>query len=175
MTTDIRNFHTDLKIGELAEQELKRILLKNRFTTSVDKVDHISNGYDLHLKYCIGEHIEELRIEVKTLKGCVQTGVIEQWADNARTKRPHWMNMGDTDRIYFQNRKENMWYAYNAKEVAEWIKAQPESTIRANNDCKDDSGWLLMFYWDSSKYSSHNYNKKFDMPGFIKKFKGECK
>jgi len=171
MTTDIRAFDSDLEIGEEAEKELKRIILAKDRTALVRKVDHIKNGYDLHLTHMIGSEAIEVRIEVKSLAGGYPTGVIEQWANDARTVRPHWMKMGDTDRLYFKNRKENMWYVYDAVEVANWIKEQPESNIRANNNCKDDSGWILKFNWEPSTNSG--YNRSYRMPGFIRKFKGE--
>ena len=173
MTTDIRNFNGDLEIGEEAERELKRIILAKDPTAIVRKVDHASNGYDLHLTHKVGNEEIVVRIEVKSLAGGYPTGVIEQWANDARTVRPHWMKMGDTDRLYFKNRKENMWYVYDAVEVADWIKSQPESNIRANNNCKDDSGWILKFNWGPT--AEAGYNKSYRMPGFIRKFRGESR
>jgi hypothetical protein len=165
-----RNFKVDEELGRLAELELERIIKLKLSRTKVEKMPWEKVGYDLKLTAEYDGVIVTQNIEVKSLAGGYATGVIEQWADDKRTRRPHWMKMGDTDRIYFFDRSKNYWFVYDAKEVAQWIEIQPESNLRALNNNEDDSGWILKFYWDGV-----GTNDSYKMPGFIKKFKGERK
>lgn len=157
----MRNFKTDLELGEQAEKELFVLLMRQESVVKVEKVNYRQNGYDLKVTY-IKDGIEKIsRIEVKTLAGVVRgeernTGAVEVWANDQQTKRPWWWLKGDTDLVAFKNRKRNKWYFYDAPELIKFLENYKGKMVRSQIPNEDDSGWLAMFYW-----SPEDYNKDY--------------
>jgi len=138
----MRDFHTDLDLGKLAEREMFMLLAARPAVTAIKMTDWTKVGYDI--SYQINGEVRSL--EVKSLGGGYPTGVVEVWADDAKTKRPHW---GDADLIAFKDRSKNKWFIYEVAEVTKFLGAVPDGDLtRANNGCKDDSGWIVKFKWD---------------------------
>jgi hypothetical protein len=137
-----RTFHTDLDLGKQAEREMFVILAKREDITGIKMTDWTKVGYDISYQLADGT---VKNMEVKSLAGGYPTGVVEVWCDDAKTKRPHW---GEADVIAFKNRKEDKWYVYDALEVVNYLATVPDSSLtRANNGCKDDSGFIVKFKW----------------------------
>jgi hypothetical protein len=162
----MRNFHSDLKIGEEAEKEFAKSLLKDEQVSEVFKVDWSTHPYDLEV---ILKNGQTKTFEVKVLAGGYNTGVVEVWADDAKSKRPHWWSE-DTNFVVFKNASTNTWYMYKAKDVIAWLKAYDSPLVRANNGCADDSGWLAKFYWNPDMKVSFK-NQDFVMDGFVQEVK----
>jgi len=166
------NFNDSMKLGDKAEKELMTILQQSiTGFISVDKVDWTKFGFDLAVTY-EREKIQFTKaLEVKDLAGGYPTGVIEQWADDAKTKRPHWWKMGGCDLIFFKDESRNLWFMYDANEVINYLENYTGRLSRARNGNKDDSGWLAFFYWDENNLPP-NHNPQQVMPGWKATFKG---
>ena len=166
------NFNDSLKLGEKAERELAN-MMRNKMSgfISVDKVDYKKFGFDLALTYMKDGIQYTKACEVKDLAGGYATGVVEQWANDAKTKRPHWWLMGGCDYIFFKDASRNLWFMYNASDVINYLENYTGRLSRARNGNADDSGWLAFFYWDPNSLP-HNHNPQFVMPGWIMTFKG---
>ena len=149
-----RDFHSDLDLGKQAEREMFVILAGREQVTALKMTDWTKVGYDI--AYQVAG--ESKGMEVKSLGGGYATGVVEVWADDAKTKRPHW---GDADVIAFKDRKQNKWFIYDVAEVTKHLAAVPDHKLtRANNGCKDDSGWIVKFKWANG------------MPGYLGSIEG---
>lgn len=172
MNSRIQNdFWDSVIIGERAERELARIFRsKMKNFISVEKVDYKLEGFDLLLKLKVKDEVKEARIEVKDLAGGYDTGVVEVWADDNKTKRPHWWHMGSCDYIFFKDSSRNMWFQYDADKMINFLENYYGGLTRARNQNKDDSGWLAKFYWDPNQNA---YHKSFKCDGFIMSFEGE--
>ncbi len=166
------NFMDSMKLGDKAEKELM-IILQQSITgfISVDKVDWTKFGFDLAVTYQRDNIQFTKAVEVKDLAGGYPTGVVEQWADDAKTKRPHWWKMGGCDLIFFKDESRNLWFMYEAKKVIDYLENYTGRLSRARNGNKDDSGWLAFFYWDPNNLP-HNHNPEQVMPGWKATFKG---
>lgn len=153
MTT--RTFQTDLDLGKAAEREMFKILAARDNVIAIKFTDWTKVGYDI--SYMLEGNIVR-NMEVKSLAGGYPTGVVEVWTDNAKTRRPHW---ADADIIAFKDRSQNKFFVYDAKEVIRYLETIPDNNLtRANNGCKDDSGWIVKFKWENG------------MPGFLGTVKG---
>ena len=166
------NFNDSMKLGDKAEKELMTIL-RDSITgfISADKVDWTKFGFDLAVTYKRDNIQFTKAVEVKDLAGGYPTGVVEQWADDAKTKRPHWWKMGGCDFIFFKDESRNLWFMYRANEVINYLENYTGRLSRARNGNKDDSGWLAFFYWDPNNLP-HNHNPQQVMPGWKATFKG---
>ena len=148
-----RNFDIDLELGEKAEKEFAQMLKrKMKGLTCVQKVDYKKYAYDLRITFDGGR---DKTVEVKSLAGGYPTCCVEVWADDAKTKRPHWFHP-DVDIVAFQDRSRNQWFLYQAQEVIQFLKEYDGRLTRAKNGCKDDRGWLALFSW-----------KDGSLPGFM--------
>lgn len=152
MNDRILDFNNDLVLGEKAEMEMAKIFLSRDDVKRCSKVDWKRYGYDLDVEFKDGK---VRKFEIKSLGGGYPTGVVEVWADDNKTKRPHWWN--SCEYIIFKDRSRSMWFMYKREPFVNWLTAQTNLT-RAANGCKDDSGWIVKFGWD-------------DTPGFLKKFR----
>jgi hypothetical protein len=161
-----RNFEIDLKLGEQAERDFAKVL-KKRMTTvrAIQKVDHTRYPYDLRVTIETEMGKVDKTVEVKSLAGGYPTVCVEVWADDDRTKRPHWFHK-DVDIIAFQDRSCNTWFLYQAQEVISFLKAHKGPLTRANNGCKDASGWIGLFDWNAGWEGK-------SLPGFMAMVKGE--
>jgi hypothetical protein len=167
-----KNFWDSLEIGEKAEKELAAII-KKRMAGCQDivKVDYQKFGFDLFLTFVKNGIVRTNNLEVKDLAGGYPTGVVEQWADDAKTKRPHWWKMGNCDYIFFKDESRNLWFMYDADKVINFLKNYKGRLSRARNGNKDDSGWLAFFYWDPNNLP-FNHNPDYVMDGWLMTFKG---
>jgi len=154
MKDRILDFNNDLVLGEKAEMEMRRLFLSRSDVSRCAKVDWRKYGFDLAVKFNNGKI---RKFEIKSLAGGYNTGVVEVWADDNKTRRPHWWD--SCDYILFKDRSTNTWFMYKRELFVNWLLSQTNLT-RANNGCKDDSGWIVKFKWENS-------------PGFLHKFKGE--
>jgi hypothetical protein len=149
----MRTFYSDLDLGKQAEREMFIILASRNDVTAIKMTDWTKVGYDL--AYQMKGKTKSM--EVKSLGGGYPTGVVEVWSDDKKTKRPHWL---DADYIAFKDRSKNKWFMYNVKEFTAWLFDCDDSQLcRANNGCKDDSGWIRKFKWAGA-------------PGFLGTVKG---
>ena len=167
-----KNYRDSFLLGKKAEAEMKKLLLSDPDTISVEEVDFQKHGFDL--RYTTRNEKGDVvvkNIEVKDLAGGYETGVVEKWANNEKTKRPWWWLKGDTDIIAFKNASERKWFFYDAKKVINWLEKHDAYTTRANNGNKHDSGVLVKFYWNSNKLPKFA-NKDFIMDGFLMESKG---
>lgn len=150
----MRDFTTDLDLGEKHERELIREL-KRRLSNvkHISKVDYRTHPYDLKLTFNCGK---SCGIEVKSLAGGYPTGVVEVWADDRMKRRPKWHAEG-VDYIFFQDRSRNKWFMYNAQEVIQYLQSYKGNLTRCKNGNSDAPGLIAKFEWSS-------------MPGFITQF-----
>jgi hypothetical protein len=156
-----RTFEIDLKLGETAERAFAAVLKKNlKGLTHIQKVDHKKYSYDLRLTIETQLGTVDKTVEVKSLAGGYPTLCVEVWADDARTRRPHWFHP-DVDIVAFQDRSINKWFLYQAQPVIQFLKEYDGRLTRAKNGCKDDRGWLALFSWDD------------ELPGYLTMTKGE--
>jgi len=156
----MRNWTIDLQTGEQAEKDFAQSLKKRMKTLKyVQKVDYKQFPYDLRITVAGDDKDFDKTIEVKSLAGGYPTGVVEVWADDNKTKRPHWHHK-DVDIIAFRNEKENTWYIYDAQRVIEHLHEYEGPLTRCRNGNNDNPGWIAKFIWDA-------------MPGFVMSFKGE--
>ncbi len=169
------NFWDSVKIGEEAERELARIM-KSKMSglKDITKVDYKTHGFDLFVEYVKDDVSYGKAMEVKSLAGGYDTGVVEIWADDNKTRRPHWWKMGGCDYIFFKNEKKNLWFMYNTEEVIKFLQNYTAYQFRAYNGNKDDSGWLAKFYWDPTNLPA-NHNPDYVMDGWCMTFPGEKK
>ena len=166
------NFYDSMELGDKAEKELAQ-LFKSKMPgfVSVDKVDYKTHGFDLALTF-IRDGIKFTKAcEVKDLAGGYDTGVVEVWANDNKTRRPHWWKMGGCDYIFFKDESRNLWFMYNANEVIKFLENYTGYQFRAYNGNEDDSGWLAKFYWDRTNLPK-NHNNQYVMDGWIATFKG---
>ena len=169
------NFWDSVELGERAEKELAKIISKKMAgLIDIQKVDYKKFGFDLLVTFEKDGIRFSKSIEVKDLAGGYTTGVIEQWADDRKTKRPHWWNMGGCDYIFFKDESRNLWFMYEAKKVIQFLENYTDRLSRARNGNKDDSGWLAFFYWDPN-HLPQNHNTNYIMPGWLMTFPGETK
>ena len=151
-----RTFEIDLKLGETAERDFASVLKKNlKGLTGIQKVDHKKYPYDLRLTFDGGK---DKTVEVKSLAGGYPTCCVEVWADDKRTKRPHWFHP-DVDIVAFQDRSCNKWFLYQAQPVIQFLKDYDGRLTRAKSGCTDDSGWIGLFSWNGGLPTS--------LPGFM--------
>ena len=156
----MRNWTIDLQTGEQAEKDFAQSLKKRMKTLKyVQKVDYKQFPYDLRITVAGDDKDFDKTIEVKSLAGGYPTGVVEVWADDNKTKRPHWHHK-DVDIIAFRNEKENTWYIYDAQRVIEHLHEYEGPLTRCRNGNNDNPGWIAKFIWNA-------------MPGFVMSFKGE--
>ena len=156
----MRNWTIDLQTGEQAEKDFAQSLKKRMKTLKyVQKVDYKQFPYDLRITIAGDDKDFDKTIEVKSLAGGYPTGVVEVWADDNKTKRPHWHHK-DVDIIAFRNEKENTWYIYDAQRVIEHLHEYEGPLTRCRNGNNDNPGWIAKFIWNA-------------MPGFVMSFKGE--
>jgi len=156
----MRNWTIDLQTGEQAEKDFAQSLEKRMKTLKyVQKVDYKQFPYDLRITVAGDDKDFDKTIEVKSLAGGYPTGVVEVWADDNKTKRPHWHHK-DVDIIAFRNEKENTWYIYDAQRVIEFLQSYTGPLTRCRNGNNDNPGWIAKFIWNA-------------MPGFVMSFKGE--
>jgi hypothetical protein len=167
------NFNDSMALGDKAERELREIFKKRMpGFISADKVDWTKFGFDLALTFQKQGVQFTKTIEVKDLAGGYPTGVVEQFADDAKTKRPHWWKMGGCDYIFFKDESRNLWFMYDADKVINFLKNYTGRLSRARNGNKDDSGWLAFFYWDPNNLPP-NHNPQFVIKdGWCMTFKG---
>ena len=147
---------TDLKIGKKGEQQFID-MMKKRCTNicHIENVDYKKYNYDVRITFEREDGTKYDRtVEVKSLAGGHPTGVVEVWANDAKTKRPHWFHK-DVDMIAFQDRSCNKWFVYWAQPVIRYLKEQEGPFVRCNNNCEDSPGWMHKFVWD-------------EMPGFLR-------
>lgn len=155
----MREFHSDRIIGEKAEKEFATILSRMKNFVSVEKMDWEKYPYDLLLtRRGKDGALVQHTIEVKHLAGGYDTGCVEPWADDAKTKRPHWWHK-DVDFITFKRADKNIFYVYQAQPVIEYLRAWTGPLTYAKNNNKHDSGWLVRFPWAG-------------MPGFVTQIEG---
>jgi len=168
------NFADSLEIGEKAERELASIIKKRMPSfRKIKKVDYQRYGYDLQLTFLSQTGEEKTNnIEVKDLAGGYATGVVEKWANDAKTKKPWWIIKGDCDYIFFKDSSRNLWFMYDADKVINFLDNYDAYLCRANNGNKDDSGWLAKFYWNPNDLPA-NHNPDFVMDGFLMCFSGK--
>jgi len=169
------NFADSLQIGERAEKELA-LIFKKRMSGFIDikKVDYKKYGFDLFFRFVKDGIVRADTIEVKDLAGGYQTGVVEVWADDRKTRRPHWWKMGNCNYIFFKDSSRNLWFMYEADKVIKFLENYKGFMFRAGNGNKDDSGWLAKFYWDPNNLPPH-HNPEFVMDGWLMTFKGAIK
>jgi hypothetical protein len=165
-------FWDSLKIGERAERELAQII-KTRMSgfRDIEKVDYTKHGFDLFLRFEKDGIMRANAIEVKDLAGGYATGVVEVWADDNKTRRPHWWKMGNCDYIFFKDSSRNLWFMYDADKVIKFLENYTGFMFRARNGNKDDSGWLAKFYWDPNNLPT-NYDSQFVCDGWLMTFRG---
>lgn len=173
MKSNDRNFSIDLSLGEKAERECAHLLKKNlKKCIAIQKVDHKRFPFDLRItiERDDGTTFDKC-IEVKSLEGRHDTGVVEVWSDDQKTKRPHWFSE-QTDIIVFQDRSRNKWFFYDAQRVISHLSTYPGTLTRAKNDCADDSGWIAKFYWNPNDATGPFVIPHFQMPGFFYEMEG---
>jgi len=163
-----RNFSIDLDLGEVAEKKLAKVL-QNRLkgVKAIQKMDHKKAPYDLLITIEREDGTTfDRTIEVKSLEGRYDTGVVEIWADDAKTKRPHWFS-DKVDIVVFQDRSRDKWFFYDAQSVIKHLTNWSGRLTRAANPCEDDSGWLAKFYWNPNDNLGPFAIPHYQMEGFL--------
>jgi len=156
----MRSFMIDLAAGEEAERDFANMLKRKMKTLKyVQKVDYKKFPYDLRVTFESEMGDVDKTVEVKSLAGGYPTGVVEVWADDAQTKRPHWHHE-DVDIIAFRNESTDTWYMYDAQRVIEYLQDYTGPMTRCRNGNNDNPGWIAKFIWN-------------EMSGFIMSFGGQ--
>ena len=157
----MRTFEIDLELGETAERDFAKVLKKKmRTVKAIQKVNYKKYPYDLRITVETEGGQVDKTVEVKSLAGGYPTACVEVWADNNKTKRPHWFHK-DVDIVAFQDRSRNKWFLYQAQPVIQFLKEYQGPLTRAKNSCKDDSGYITLFTWEDG------------LPGFMTEVRGE--
>jgi hypothetical protein len=166
----MKDFNSSLEVGKKAEKEFEAILKRCKGIKCCGLVDWQKYGFDIG---AVKKDGSKFGVEVKSLEGEIKdrcllsTAVVEVWADDKMTRRPHWW--GKTDYIVFQNRATNTWYIYNAKKLIKTLETVSDGHItRARDNNKDDWGWIVKFYWEPVESPAPSC---YNLDGFIKKLK----
>ena len=155
-----RNWQIDLAKGEEAERDFANMLKwQMKSLKYVQKVDYADYPYDLRVTFASDLGDVDKTVEVKSLAGGYPTGVVEVWADDSQTKRPHWHHK-DVDIIVFRDESTNIWYMYDAQCVIAYLQNYTGPMTRCRNGNADNPGWIAKFIWN-------------EMSGFIMSFRGE--
>jgi len=167
------DFHRDRELGEQAERLLMDKLSEGTNTCFVRKMDHTLYPYDIRFQSIQKGHLITACIEVKRLAGCspkgfvYDTGFVEVWLDDNKTRRPQWHNKQVTHLFMWNNHKQ-LWYVYEAQPVIKFLQNWEGETKPPNNDtaCKQGSG--ILFYWEPQKKSRFA-----SLPGYVGTYTNE--
>lgn len=150
----MKDFNSSLSVGDAGEAAFKSFCLASKGVTNCIKMNYVRFDYDFLI---LLDNKSYKTAEIKSLAGGsggrrYNTFVVEVWADNAQTRRPHWWAdaaSGKLDLIVFISRFDKIAYFFNPQILVEKLSGVTEF-CRAADGNQDDSGWIVKVEWESS-------------------------